>query len=122
MPRGIGPLRRTMMKDLDDRLVRSAVSRRRFIASAAGAGVAVMAAKRGFAQGAATRPGAVDCHCHWHPDAYVKAMADLGRPVNPDPLNTDMAKRLAWMDEHGVQTSCFTILTPAHTWAPANVG
>src|SRR6185295_8993025 len=57
-----------------------------------------------------------------HPEAYVKAMAELVQPLNPNPLNTDVDQRLAWMDQHGVQTSCLTILTPAHPWAAAEVG
>jgi aminocarboxymuconate-semialdehyde decarboxylase len=49
-------------------------------------------------------------HAHWAPEAYYKALADLGRPVaNPFPLNYDLDKRRQWMDDHGDLMHCLTL-------------
>ncbi len=62
------------------------------------------------------KPVAIDCHSHWSPEPYNKALADLGQPlVNPNPLNYDLAKRVQWMDEHEVQMHCLT-LSGAMPW------
>src|SRR5277367_6188607 len=67
-------------------------------------------------KGGVGKPVAIDCHAHWSPEPYNKAMADLGQPVvNPSPLNFDLAKRVQWMDEHGVQMHCLT-LSGAMPW------
>ena len=79
----------------------------------------------GRAQGDSGPPGIVDVHAHWHPQPYVDAMHALGRtggPLARNPLNVDLDRRLEWMDEHGVETHCLTILTPAVQWAPGDVG
>lgn len=55
------------------------------------------------------RPVSIDCHTHWAPEAYVKALADLGRPNGGDPLNFDLDRRRKWMDEHGVQMLVLTL-------------
>src|SRR6202162_5344964 len=56
------------------------------------------------------KPVAIDCHSHWSPDPYNKALADLGHPIeNNYPLNSDLEKRLQWMDEHGVLMHCLTL-------------
>ena len=37
------------------------------------------------------KPIAIDCHAHWSPEPYNKALADLGNPLaNPYPLNYDL--------------------------------
>jgi aminocarboxymuconate-semialdehyde decarboxylase len=66
----------------------------------------------------ATRPGkagvgkpvSIDCHAHWSPTPYNKALAELGHPVSdPFPLNFDLDARLKWMDDHGDQMHCMTL-------------
>jgi len=55
------------------------------------------------------RPVSVDCHTHWAPEPYVKALAELGRPNGGDPLNFDLDRRCKWMDAHGVQMLVLTL-------------
>ena len=58
------------------------------------------------------RPGppiSIDVHTHWAPAAYLKAKADLGQPDFLDPINYDLARRIAWMNSHGVQTQVLTL-------------
>jgi aminocarboxymuconate-semialdehyde decarboxylase len=56
------------------------------------------------------KPLAIDCHAHWSPEPYNKALADLGQPIaNNYPLNYDLENRLKWMDEHGVLMHCLTL-------------
>src|SRR3974390_3429207 len=56
------------------------------------------------------KPIAIDCHAHWSPAPYNKALADLGHPIeNNYPLNEDLEKRLQWMDEHGGLMHCLTL-------------
>jgi len=57
----------------------------------------------------AIRPVSIDCHTHWAPEPYVKALADLGRPNGGDPLNFDLDRRRKWMDAHGVQMLVLTL-------------
>ena len=81
--------------------------------------------RSGRSQADSGPPGIVDVHAHWHPQPYVDAMIALGRtggPLARNPLNVDLDRRLEWMDEHGVETHCLTILTPAVQWAPGDVG
>jgi aminocarboxymuconate-semialdehyde decarboxylase len=67
-------------------------------------------------KGGVGKPVSIDCHAHWFPTPYTKALADLGRPLaNPYPLDNDLAKRIEWMDEHGVLTHCLT-LSGAMPW------
>src|SRR6202049_2680377 len=48
------------------------------------------------------KPVAIDCHAHWSPEPYNKALADLGQPlVNPYPLNYDLEKRLEGVGRAG---------------------
>src|ERR1700756_369096 len=48
-------------------------------------------------KGGVGKPVAIDCHAHWSPEPYNKALADLGNPLaNPYPLNYDLEKRLQW--------------------------
>jgi aminocarboxymuconate-semialdehyde decarboxylase len=55
------------------------------------------------------RPISIDCHTHWAPEPYVKALAELGRPQGGDPLNFDLDRRRKWMDAHGVQMLVLTL-------------
>ena len=58
------------------------------------------------------RPGpaiSIDVHCHWAPEAYMKAKADLGRPDFINPSNHDLPLRLKWMDEHGEKMQVLTL-------------
>jgi aminocarboxymuconate-semialdehyde decarboxylase len=58
------------------------------------------------------RPGppiSIDVHCHWAPEVYLKAKADLGRPDFISPTNHDLVLRAKWMDEHGEQMQVLTL-------------
>ena len=62
------------------------------------------------------KPVSIDCHAHWSPAPYNKALTELGQPIaNPYPLDFDLDKRRQWMDEHGVQMHCLT-LSGAMPW------
>src|SRR5215470_16233523 len=62
------------------------------------------------------KPVAIDCHSHWSPEPYNKAIAEMGQPLaNPYALNSDLDARLKWMDEHGVLMHCLT-LSGAMPW------
>jgi aminocarboxymuconate-semialdehyde decarboxylase len=55
-------------------------------------------------------PVSIDVHSHWFPEAYLKAVAELGHPVpDPYPLSFDLDKRRKWMEEHGVRTHILTL-------------
>lgn len=71
-----------------------------------------------------SKPLAIDCHAHWSPAPYNKALADLGHPLeNNYPLNEDLEKRLQWMDEHGVLMHCLTLSgSMPWQWATAEQG
>lgn len=59
-----------------------------------------------------TKTGSIDAHAHWAPEAYVKAVTALGRRAAGGPLSPlmfDLEKRLAWMDERGVQMHVLTL-------------
>jgi aminocarboxymuconate-semialdehyde decarboxylase len=70
------------------------------------------------------KPLAIDCHAHWSPEPYNKALADLGHPIeNNYPLNYDLENRLKWMDEHGVLMHCLTLSgSMPWQWASAEQG
>ena len=55
------------------------------------------------------RPVSVDCHTHWAPEPYVRALAELGRSNGGDPLNFDLDRRCKWMDAHGVLMLVLTL-------------
>jgi aminocarboxymuconate-semialdehyde decarboxylase len=58
------------------------------------------------------RPGppiSIDAHCHWAPEAYLKAKADLGRPDFLSPSNHDLVARSKWMDAHGEKIQVMTL-------------
>jgi aminocarboxymuconate-semialdehyde decarboxylase len=69
-------------------------------------------------------PISIDVHSHWAPEAYLKAVAELGHPVkNPYPLSFDLDKRRKWMDEHGVRMHILTLDGEAPwQWASGEVG
>lgn len=100
---------------------KSAFGRRDFVrlGAATAAWTAIAHASQVWAQGSAQPRGVIDCHAHWQPEPYLKAMKELGKPVNnADPLNFDLGRRIKRMDEQGVQMHVLTILTPAIQWAP----
>lgn len=54
----------------------------------------------------------IDAHAHWAPAGYVKLMAEYGRTAatgSLNPLMTDLAERVKWMDERGVQMHLLTL-------------
>ncbi len=58
------------------------------------------------------RPGppiSIDVHCHWAPEVYMKAKADLGRPDFISPTNHDLDARAKWMDAHGEKMQVLTL-------------
>jgi aminocarboxymuconate-semialdehyde decarboxylase len=117
------------MKDAEADSRKSAIGRRDFIkiGAAAGAGAVVMTrsldAPEASAQTLAqtspqpwnlpprgtNQPVSIDVHTHWAPEAFVKALAELGRPQGGDPLNFDLDRRRKWMDAHGVQMLVLTL-------------
>jgi aminocarboxymuconate-semialdehyde decarboxylase len=103
----------------------SPLGRREFAWIAAGAGaLTMMGGRAGSAQtqtAAGRRAGSIDVHAHWQPEAYVKALEQVGAPIAPNPLNVDLDKRRKWMDEHGVQLHVLTLLLPPWQWAPAGL-
>lgn len=92
----------------------SGVGRREFIKLGASAGAMMMAglnASDAAAQNPSGKPVSIDLHTHWSPQAYTKALTQLGHPPDGgnNPLNFDLEKRLKWMDEHGVQIHVLTL-------------
>lgn len=65
--------------------------------------------------------GSIDVHAHWQPERYVKALAEIGTTVDANPLNVDLDRRRAWMDDHDVQTLVLTILAPPWQTVSAEV-
>jgi aminocarboxymuconate-semialdehyde decarboxylase len=63
------------------------------------------------AKPAAIRPISIDMHTHWAPERYTQAQVEMGRPApaNPFPLDFDLAQRVKWMNEHGVQMHVLTL-------------
>jgi hypothetical protein len=94
------------MKKLDGPVSGSEIGRRDFVKIAAGgamiaalpAGASAQTKEKGVdwwdahpGKGGPGKPAAIDCHAHWSPEAYNKALADLGNPLaNPNPLNSDL--------------------------------
>jgi aminocarboxymuconate-semialdehyde decarboxylase len=119
------------MKKPDTPLPNSELGRRDFVKIAAGgammaalpAGSAAQTKEKGVdwwdahpGKAGLGKPAAIDCHAHWSPEAYNKVLADLGHPLsNTNPLNSDLEKRMKWMDEHEVQMHCLT-LSGAMPW------
>src|ERR1700674_5482800 len=113
------------MKNSDAPATGSALGRRNFMKIGVGgamltalpAGVAAQKKEKGVdwwdakpGKAGVEKPVAIDCHAHWSPEPYNKALADLGQPlVNPYSLNYDLEKRLQWMDAHGVLMHCLTL-------------
>jgi aminocarboxymuconate-semialdehyde decarboxylase len=67
------------------------------------------------------RLAAIDVHAHWQPERYIKALAEIGTAVDANPLNVDLDRRRAWMDDHGVQMLVLTILAPPWQTVSAEV-
>jgi aminocarboxymuconate-semialdehyde decarboxylase len=113
------------MKNSDAPEKSSALGRRNFMKIGIGgammtalpAGVAAQTKQKGVdwwdahpGKAGVGKPVAIDCHAHWSPEPYNKALADLGQPIaNNYPLNYDLEKRVQWMDEHEVQMHCLTL-------------
>ncbi len=101
--------------------------RRQFLQAGFGAVAWTLAGPSGLRAQGARRPVSVDVHTHWLPEAYVKAMSDLGRPTSslgtpPDPRSVSLDKRLAWMDAHGIQMHVLTLSgSMPWQWAPQDV-
>ena len=55
------------------------------------------------------RPVSIDCHCHWAPARYMKALLAAGDKRPYDPVNYDMDRRIKWMDMRGVQMLVLTL-------------
>ncbi|HXP82780.1 MAG TPA: amidohydrolase family protein [Verrucomicrobiae bacterium] len=55
------------------------------------------------------RPVSIDCHCHWAPPQYMKALLAAGDNRPYDPVNYDMDRRIKWMDMRGVQMLVLTL-------------
>jgi aminocarboxymuconate-semialdehyde decarboxylase len=105
-----------MMKDSEPSMRDSVIKRREFLKRSAGTAATVVGlnAAKAFGQSVAWwnarpskqgvgQPVSIDLHAHWSPEAYIKAVAELGHPINPYPLYYDLDKRVKWMDEHGVK-------------------
>ncbi len=56
-----------------------------------------------------SRPISIDCHCHWAPERYLKAIAAAGDKRPYDTVNYDMERRIKWMDTRGVQMLVLTL-------------
>jgi aminocarboxymuconate-semialdehyde decarboxylase len=98
------------------------LTRREALALCAGASASLALPTAGWAQARTKHFGVIDCHAHWHPQAYVQAMTELGKPIKTVPENVDLTLRLKRMDRQGVQLHILTILTPAIQWAPPEIG
>ncbi|HKC55863.1 MAG TPA: amidohydrolase family protein [Vicinamibacterales bacterium] len=99
------------------------LDRRGFLKLGVGAGAALgMSVRTAFAQErpawdarpanpASVRPVSIDMHTHWAPERYTRAQVEMGRPApaNPFPLDFDLAKRVTWMNEHGLQMHVLTL-------------
>ncbi len=127
------------MKNSVETLPGSALGRRDFMKIGAG-GAAMVALPAGLAaqtkekgvdwwdakpgKGGVGKPVAIDCHSHWSPELYIKAVADLGQPIaNNYPLNYDISKRLKWKDEHEVQMHVLTLSgSMPWQWTSAGTG
>jgi aminocarboxymuconate-semialdehyde decarboxylase len=107
------------MKGSSERPDDSAVDRRNFMKLGVGASAwtAMMHAMGPSAQGQSIQPGSIDLHAHWTPQSFLDALREIGNDRNSNPLNVNLDQRRQWMDEHGVQVHCLTILTPPWEWA-----
>ncbi len=105
------------MKGFEIDVRKPAIDRRDFLKLGASAG-ALMAVKARVApaQNGSGRPGSIDLHAHWAPEAYAKALAQLKPPTGkPNPLDSDLKERIKWMDQRGVQMHTLT-LSGAMPW------
>jgi aminocarboxymuconate-semialdehyde decarboxylase len=96
------------------------IDRRDFIRLGAAAGTALLGEASAHQMSAQSSPqgktnvaDSIDVHAHWVPDAYSKALTQLGRPTtsihSPLEMDFNLDKRLQWMDEHGVQMHVLTL-------------
>ncbi len=109
------------MSDCKHETASGSIDRRDFIKLSAGAGALAMTALeagQAVAQDRSARGKSIDLHTHWTPEAYNQAISKLHMPPGaavgggtgtPNPLSSDLDKRLAWMDTHGVQMHVLTL-------------
>jgi aminocarboxymuconate-semialdehyde decarboxylase len=95
------------------------IGRRGFLGMTAVAAAAQTAARR--------HAGSIDCHAHWTPEPYRKALAEVrgagSGGATPNPLDYDLEKRIAWMNDHGVQMHVLTLSGQMPwQWAPPDAG
>jgi aminocarboxymuconate-semialdehyde decarboxylase len=105
---------------------KSTIGRRNFLELGVGTlTTSAVIGRKASAQGNAGRPGSIDMHTHWEPEAYTKALSKMrahsGEGSNP--LAFDLDKRRKWMDEHGVQMHVLTLSgAMPWQWVPPEVG
>ena len=94
----------------------SPTDRREFLKLGASVGALAltgMSPRDASAQSGAARPGTIDAHVHWVPQAYADALAQLGHPTTsihtPMELDSNLEQRLKWMDSHGIQMHVLTL-------------
>ncbi len=111
------------MKRLKTDKDRGGIGRRKFIqlGAASAVGLAASGAREVSAQTSRSaepwsvpqkplsKPISIDTHCHWAPEAYMKALTQAGDKRVYDPLNFDLNRRVKWMDQRGMQTQVLTL-------------
>jgi aminocarboxymuconate-semialdehyde decarboxylase len=92
------------------------IERRNFIKLGAGLGALMLSdlkTPEASAQRGPAASGSIDAHAHWVPDAYAKAIVDLGKPLTslhtPMEQESNLEQRLKWMDEHGIKMHVLTL-------------
>ncbi len=89
------------------------LNRREFMKLGAGVSAVAMAltTRAASAQNGTGQPGSIDVHAHWVPEAYSRALSEMGHPTGSihSPLEVDLEKRVKWMDEHGIQMHVLTL-------------
>jgi aminocarboxymuconate-semialdehyde decarboxylase len=111
----LGRKRKITMTEKEPSKHGSRIARRDLLKmGATGAFAGVLHASTTFAQGTqwwdarpskagVGKPVSIDCHAHWAPEAYIKAVTDYGHTVEVHPYYSDLPARVKWMDERGVQ-------------------
>ena len=119
------------MKNLAVSADRAVIDRRTLLKTGAAAMATLLGAGRASAQSEQAVPwwavrrgkdgsaghSCIDVHAHWSPEAFNKALSELGHPLRePYVLNVDLDKRRKWMDEHGVQMHVLTLIGNVIPW------
>ena len=100
------------MKDSQMDALVPAIDRRDLLKLGAGAvAVASLHAPVASSQSTASHQGSIDVHAHWVPEAYSRALAEMGHPTGSihSTLEVDLEKRVKWMDERGIQMHVLTL-------------